>query len=320
LIGEKNFAVLVARGAACDDAGMPLALVGRTKDAVVSLPTGVPWRDGVRSFLSGLTDDADRVERHLDLLANRAAGRLPWRELLSGSTLPNGRPMPPARRYAEMLVVEDRLPLYTVEGLTFSLDLHNPGNEAAVPNYDTDHLELALVADVGAFTPNVPRSSFPEGLPPEQVARLRAARGAVLGDLVARLVESTSADFAYADIQATGWIVDSASRPGSVVHPAPRPLRPWDFLWSITAWGPERLDPALAARLQALQVTDQMRADLDSHYRDHIHIHRRGLQTGGLLLQYRWHFGDELRSTRHACDTPLARQAGLLSTALQFRA
>jgi hypothetical protein len=79
---------------------MPLALVGRTKDAVVSLRAGVPWRDGVRSFLSGLTGDADRVERHLDLLADRAAGRMPWRELPSGATLPNGRPMPPARRYA----------------------------------------------------------------------------------------------------------------------------------------------------------------------------------------------------------------------------
>ncbi len=152
------------------------------------------------------------------------------------------------------------------------------------------------------------------------MARLRTARGAALGDLVARLVESTSADFAYADIQATGWIVDSASRPGSVVHPARAPLWPWDFLWSITAWGPERLDPALAARLEALQVTDQMRADLDSHERDHIRIERRGVRSGGLLLQYRWHFGDEHRSTRRACDTPLARQAGLRSTALQFRA
>ena len=179
-----------------------------------------------------------------------------------------------------MLVVEERLPLYTLDGLTFSLDLHNPGNEAAVPDYDPDRLELALVADVGAFTPGVPRSSFPEGLPAEQVARLRTARGAALGDLVARLVESTSADFAYADIQATGWIVDSASRPGSVVHPAPAPLRPWDFLWSITAWGPERLDPALACPPRG-PAGDRPDARRPRQPRARSHPHRPARRTDG---------------------------------------
>lgn len=43
---------------------------------------------GGAGVLAGLTDDPDRVERHLDLLADRAAGRLPWRDLLSGATLP----------------------------------------------------------------------------------------------------------------------------------------------------------------------------------------------------------------------------------------
>lgn len=109
---------------------MPLALPGRTKDAVVVVPSGADWRPGVAAFLRGLGGDAERVERHLALLDERAAGRRPWLRELAGRALPNGRPMPPGRAYAELLVAESALPLYDAGGFLVSLDLHNPGNEA----------------------------------------------------------------------------------------------------------------------------------------------------------------------------------------------
>lgn len=124
---------------------MPLVLVGRTKDAVVSAPAAVRWEDGVVQYLRGLTDDEAKIERHLDLLQQRAAGQLPWRDVLIDGVLPNGRPMPPSRRYAEMLVNEERLPLYEADGLRFSLDLHNPGNEAEARGYEPEQLEFAIV-------------------------------------------------------------------------------------------------------------------------------------------------------------------------------
>ena len=299
---------------------MPLALVGRTKDAVVSIPAGVAWQDGVAAFLRTVTNDSSRVVQHIDLLERRAAGELPWATVLTGSTLPNGRPMPPSRRYAEMLVVEDRLPLYEIDTLRFSVDLHNPRNEAGIPQYDADRVELALVADIGYFSATTPGTTFDLSAPAEELIRRRAANGEALGDLVARLVEATGAGFAYADISATGWVVSAASSPERVVHAAPTDVRPWDFLWSITAWGPERLDETLAARIDRLELTDEMRSAMDASERPHYRLVRRRLASGALFLQYRFLFGTELRSTRAACDTPLARQVGLRSTALLFRA
>jgi hypothetical protein len=299
---------------------MPLALVGRTKDAVVSVNDGVAWQEGVVAFLRTVTDDSSRIARHIDLLERRAAGDLPWATVLAGATLPNGRPMPPSRRYAEMLVAEDRLPLYEIDTLRFSLDLHNPGNEAGIPHYDADRLELALVADIGYFSATTPGTTFDLSVPADELIRRRAANGTLLGDLVARLVEATGAGFAYADISATGWRVSAASSPERVVHAAPTDVRPWDFLWSITAWGPERLDEALAARIERLEITEKMRSAMDASERPHYRLVRRRLACGALFLQYRFLFGTELRSTRAACDTPLARQAGLRSTALLFRA
>lgn len=302
---------------------MPLALVGRTKDAVVSLPASDHWQEGVRRFLGVLTDDSSIVDRHLDLLERRHAGRLPWREILAGRTLPNGRPMPPSRAYAEMLVEEDVLPLYERDGVRFSVDLHNPNNEAAVPEYDLDRLEIAIVADVGAFGPSsTPGSFLPSGSSFEEEAAARAVRGAVLGRLVASLVEATGAGFAYADIGSTGWVVSMSTRPESVVHPAPSGVRPWDFLWSITAWGSDLLEssPRLRDRLERLEITDQIREGIDRYERPHVRIERRDLAGGQLLVQYRWLFGSEGRRSRAALDTPLAQQAGLRSTNLLFRA
>jgi hypothetical protein len=145
------------------------------------------------------------------MLEDRLHGRLPWLEILAGATLPSGRPAPVGRRYAEMLVKEERLPLYDFETLRFSIDLHNPGNEAGVPEYDTQQIELALVSDMGYFT-TAPGSIFARDLSFEELARQRAAQGALLGELVARLFEATQATFAYADIEATGWVVSEADR------------------------------------------------------------------------------------------------------------
>lgn len=86
---------------------MPLALTGRTKDAVVSMPRDADWWAGVRRFLLTLADDPARVERHIGVLEDRMDARLRWKDVLGGATLPNGRPMPPSRRYAEMLDTED---------------------------------------------------------------------------------------------------------------------------------------------------------------------------------------------------------------------
>jgi hypothetical protein len=298
---------------------VPLALIGRTKDAVVSVPRSANWQAGVEQFLSTLSDDPRRIERHLLLLEDRLAGRLPWTHLLAGAMLPNGRPMPPSRRYAELLVAEDQLPLYDVGSLRVSLDLHNPGNEAAVPEYDPNQLELALVADVGYFSALAPGSVFPPELGFEQVAQRRADQGALLGALVARLVEATSATFAYADIGPTGWVVSTAQRPQSVVHPAPTGVRPRDFLWSISVWSPELLAGRLEERLEQLTLTEKMLAHLDPLHRSHYRIERRRLSTGALFLQYRFLFGSESRGERAAIDTPLAQQAGLRSTNLLFR-
>jgi hypothetical protein len=273
----------------------------------------------VAEFLGSVTDDHAKVARSLDLLERRAAGRLPWTEVLAGATLPNGRPMPASRRYAEMLVEEDLIPLYQLDGLRFGLDLHNPGNEAGVAGYDPEVLEMAIVADVGYFTHTVPGSSFDSSLPAGEVTLRRAAHGALLGDLLARLVEVTDAGFAYADIQATGWRADVAGRHDRAVHPAPPGTGPWDFLWSITTWGPDRLSDDLVARIGSLEITEGMRAKMDPSERDHYRIERRRLSSGALFLQYRFLFGSELRTTRAACDTPLARQAGLRSTDVLLR-
>ena len=299
---------------------MPLALPGRIKDAVVAVPASADWRAGVERFLHTLTDDGRRVERHLALLDERLAGRLLWTEVFADATLPDGRPMPPGRRYAETLVAEERLPLYQSGPLRFSLDLHNPGNEAGVLEHDPAAIELALVADLGYFADGVPDSTFPVGLAPEERARRRAQNGAILGDLVARLCEATDATFACADVGETGWVVSSAQRPTSVVRPAPAGVRPTDFLWSISAWSPDLLRGRFGDRLERLRIDDAMLARIDRVYRPYFRIERRHLATGGLFLQYRFLFGTEARGERPAIDTPLAKQAGLRSTNLLFRA
>ena len=155
---------------------MPLALVGRIKYAVVSVPVSTNWQAGVERFLLAVSGDPGRIERHLAILEDRLQGRLPWAEILAGATLSDGQPMPASRRYAEMLVAEDRLPLYDVGPLRVSLGLHNPGNEVGVPEYDADQLELAIVADAGYFA-LAPRPVFPAQLGFEELAQRRAADG-----------------------------------------------------------------------------------------------------------------------------------------------
>src|SRR5436853_3607241 len=110
---------------------MPLALgAGRTKDAVILIPVESEWQDCVATFLDGLGAKTPTVEQHVGLLKQRAEGQLPWLEVLGNGVLPGGRAMPAGKRYAQMLVHEDLLPLYQVGPLKISLDLHNPRNEA----------------------------------------------------------------------------------------------------------------------------------------------------------------------------------------------
>lgn len=292
---------------------MPLALVGRTKDAVVSAPAAVRWEDGVVQYLRGLTDDEAKIERHLDLLQQRAAGQLPWRDVLIDGVLPNGRPMPPSRRYAEMLVNEERLPLYEADGLRFSLDLHNPGNEAEARGYELEQREFAIVADVDYFSQGGPPEQT-SNLPHEERAERRAAVGRTLGNQLARLMESTAGVFAYADIGATLWPGNASGRWLRKRDPAT--LRPWDFLWSITIWSPSLLTVEdREARLSRISLTDEILAGVDRFERPYIELISRRLANGALFLQYRQLLGVELRSSRSALDTPLAQQAGLLSTA-----
>lgn len=295
---------------------MPLALQGRTKDAVVMVPRDVDWRAGVSGFLEGLGADAIRIERHLSLLEERVSGRRPWTAELTGRTLPNGRPMPPGRAYAEMLVTESVLPLYDGGGFLVSLDLHNPANEAAAAWFDHSILEFAIVADVGPFT----GEDVDAGIDVEQRLAIRAARGARLGQLVALLMEHLRAFFAYADVGSSGHRVASAADPAVVLHASKGPLHPTDFLWSITAWGPELVDAEFEARLAALSLDEGQLARIDTFIRPHIRLERQRLSSGGKLLQYRFIFGSESRGERAHLDTPLAERLGLRSTDLRYRA
>lgn len=294
---------------------MPLALPGRTKDAVVVAAADADWRGGVERFLRALGGDAARVARHVALLEERAAGRRPWVDELGGRQLPNGRPMPPARAYAELLVMESALPLYDAGGFLVSLDLHNPGNEAGVAWYDPSVVEIAIVADEGAFT-GAPATTGGG----EDLLTSRAQRGARLGELVATLAEQVEARFAYADVGPSGPRVTSAADPGSVVHPGPTTLRPEDFLWSITVWGPALLDPAFTSRLDALTIEDAHLDKIDRFARPHVRLAQRRLAYGGRMVQFRFLFGTELRGERGHLDSPLAERLGLRSTNLQYRA
>jgi hypothetical protein len=105
-----------------------------------------------------------------------------------------------------------------------------------------------------------------------------------------------------------------------VVHTAPAGTRPRDYLWSISAWAPDLLVGGLEARLERLALTEAMLARIDPTHRPHYRVERRRLASGALFLQYRFLFGSESRGERAAVDTPLARQAGLRSTNLLFRA
>jgi hypothetical protein len=294
---------------------MPLAIPGRTKDAVVVVPADSDWRAGVEAFLHDLGADEDRAAYHLNVLDQRAAGRMSWRSQFADRTLASGRPMPASRAYAQMLVEESTLPLYDAGGWRFSLDLHNPGNEAGVAWYDDSVMELAIVADVGAFRGP---AYGPGGAEPAMEER--AAHGARLGQLVAALSERLKALFAYADVDSTGGVVTAASRPGSVVAPGPDTLLPTDFLWSITVWGPGLLEDAFAARLSQLRLEPRHMGKVDPYVRQHVRLDKRTLAYGGQMLQYRFLFGSELRGERAHIDTPLAEQLGLRSTNLQFRA
>jgi len=293
---------------------MPLAIPGRTKDAVVVVAADSEWRVGVEAFLREVGADDDRARYHLNVLDQRAAGRMSWKSQFADRTLSNGRPMPASRAYAQSLVTEGTLPLYDAGGWLFSVDLHNPGNEAAVPWYDEDVVELAIVADVGVFM-----GPAYDGGGADAAMADRAVHGVRLGELVAALTQHTEALFAYADVGSTGGLVTAASKQTSVVHPAPDLLTPPDFLWSITAWGPGMLDEDLVSRLDRLQLESAHLSRLDPHMRPHVRLEQRKLEYGGRMLQYRFIFGSELRNERAHVDTPLAEQLGLRSTNLQPR-
>ena len=111
---------------------MPLAIPGRTKDAVVEVAADSDWRSGVEAFLRKVGADGDQAAYHLSVLEQRAAGRMSWKSQFADRTLPSGRPMPAGRAYVQMLVEEGTLPLYDAGGWLFSVDLHNPDNEAGV--------------------------------------------------------------------------------------------------------------------------------------------------------------------------------------------
>jgi len=294
---------------------MPLAIPGRTKDAVVVVAADSDWRSGVEAFLREVGADEDRAAYHLSVLEQRLAGRISWKSQFADRTLPSGRPMPASRAYAKMLIDEGLLPLYDAGGWHFSLDLHNPGNEAGVAWYDESVVELAIVADVGVFM----GPAYDGGGAYAAMAD-RAVHGARLGELVAILAERVEAVFAYADVGSTGGLVTSASRPNSVVHPGPDTLLPPDFLWSITVWGPGLLSGDLATRLDRLRLDPARMARIDAAVRPHVRLEQRALGYGGRQLQYRFIFGSELRGERALIDTQLAEQLHLRSTNLQYRA
>lgn len=127
-------------------------------------------------------------------------------------------------------------------------------------------------------------------------------------------MESTAGIFAYADIAATLWPGNASGRWLRKRDPAT--LRPWDYLWSIAIWSPSLLTAEdREARLSGICLTDEILAGIDRFERPYVELISRRLANGELFLQYRQLLGIVLRNSRRALDTPLAQQAGLLSTA-----
>jgi hypothetical protein len=125
-------------------------------------------RDGVATSLHELTPDEATIRRQLELLDARAEGPLRWLDVFDDAKLPDGRPMPLGRRYAEMLVYAERLPLYDVRNLR-------------IANYDPAFVEICQVADVSYFTGAIPGSFVDPWLSSEERGRIRAEGGRVLG-------------------------------------------------------------------------------------------------------------------------------------------
>ncbi len=230
--------------------------------------------------------------------------------------------MPAARRYSAMLLHEDHLPLYTWGDLHWTLDLFNPNNEGADPAYDPQLIVLELLVHTRELYPR--RSgTLHDGTPivpssPESYGQI-AHYGAQFGELAARCVEALDPVFACADMVCLWAFMQTRVNPAATSNPAPAGSRYWDFLWSLSYWSPALLTGKLAVRLKRLEVTEQMRAKIDPFELQGICPRWRALTTGGLFVQYRYIFGVELRGTRATIDTPLAKQAGLRTTARRWR-
>jgi hypothetical protein len=230
--------------------------------------------------------------------------------------------MPAARLYSAMLLHEDHLPLYTWGDLHWTLDLFNPNNEGADPAYDPQLIVLELLVHTRELYPR--RSgTLHDGTPivpssPESYGQI-ARYGAQFGELAARFVEALDPVFACADMVGLWAFMQTRLNPAATSNPAPAGSRYWDFLWSLSYWSPALLTDKLAVRLKRLEVTEQMRVKIDRFELQGICPTWRALTTGGLFVQYRYIFGVELRGTRATIDTPLAKQAGLRTTARRWR-
>lgn len=276
---------------------------------------GSDWRSLLREALLATSsrEDSSRVEEHMEMLRRRWSGELDWTAEL---------PPPVSRAYNSMLLKPVTLPLYRHGPIRFTVDLHNPGNEAAAPDYDPGFVEVELLVHRHEIYP-WERGTMPDGTKvnygdPAMFGR-QSVCGEALGDLAARWAEILRPHFAFADMQYAGaGFLKRATDANSVSNPAPPGTRYWDYLWSLSYWSPELLTEKLEARLKALEFTQAQRAKFDSFWGRGIRPTWRALSTGGLLVQYRFIFA-ESRGSRSLVDTPLAKQAGLRTTNLVYR-
>ena len=301
---------------------MPLDLPAvNAVNAVWFVSRDAPWPARLAALWRELGAPGAAIDAGLDLLARRAAGELDWNRELAGGLLPNGRPCPPVRRYADLLASDPSAPLPTVlplvhvPPLVVAFDVWGPGERAG----ESGALGLEMLVHRDAIRPWRAGAVLADGTlidvsRPDHYARL-ARYGDAFADLMARGCEALRPAFALADgLQPVGDFLGRA-RPERVRHPAPEGARLADYAWALAYWAPQRLDEGLAVRLAGLRLPERPA----SAWPDGVEPSVRTLATGGIFLRVRRILGGETRGDRSAVETPLAERLGLRSNHLLHR-
>jgi hypothetical protein len=296
---------------------MPLDLANvDAVNAVWFVPADSPWRDGLRTLMVEMGGDGAAIEAWLDLLQRRAAGEHRWDAELDGGVLPDGRPMPAARRYNDGLsgaTTGDLLVLRPAP-LALVVDVWGPGEVGGEPGT----LGLELLVRRSVVHPWFGGAKLPDGTivnlqDPAHYARL-ARYGEAFAAWMARGCELLTPVFALSDGMQPVRDFLGRARPGRVRHPAPAHARIADYAWALAYWAPERVDDDLARRLRALALPAKR-----PMWPDGLELSVRTLATDGTFLRSRTILGSETRASRANWETPLAAQLRLRSNHLLYR-